>query len=357
MSNFSPSVLNSTHTRSLSVEGGITLGSISPGAPLAMSSPMPPKRKDNRHHKPTLKLFIANCRSVSDKKGQFQHLIGSTVPDIVVTTETWLKPEQGNGEIGEPGRFSVDYTIHRRDRPGKNKGGGVFIAVKNDLRSTRCEKLEPEENCELAWVKVRVSGEKAPYIGAYYRPNIKDSESLAAMTSSITNLTNHTQSHTWLTGDFDLLDIMWENGSVKDGSQYRKHHQDFLDFLVSASLSQMVQTPTRGEKSLDFFATSNDTLVTRCDTIPGMSDHDCVLVESRLLPKKFRVRRATFPVWKKAIWNDIKTHINEAWGRLSQDQKDNSTSDSLWVWFKTTLEGTIQKHVLHRQVKGKGRHP
>ena len=144
MPNFSP-VLNSTHTGSLSDEGDITLGSISPGAPLAMSSPIPPKRKDNRHHKPPLKLLNVNCRSISDKKGQFQHLIDSTVPDIVVATETWLKPEQGDGEIGEPGRFSADYTIHRRDRPGKSKGGGVFITVKNDLRSTRCEELEPEE--------------------------------------------------------------------------------------------------------------------------------------------------------------------------------------------------------------------
>ena len=143
MPNFSP-VLNSTHTGSLYDEGDITLGSISLGAPLAMSSPIPPKRKDNRHHKPTLKLLNVNCRSISDKKGQFQHLIDSTVPDIVVATETWLKPEQGDGEIGEPGRFSADYTIHRRDRPGKSKGGGVFITVKNDLRSTRCEELEPE---------------------------------------------------------------------------------------------------------------------------------------------------------------------------------------------------------------------
>ena len=110
MPNFSPSVLNFTHTRSLSDEGDITLGSISPGAPLAMSSPIPPKRKDNRHHKPTLKLLNVNCRSIWDKKGQFQHLIDSTVPDIVVATETWLKPEQGDGEIGEPGRFSADYT-------------------------------------------------------------------------------------------------------------------------------------------------------------------------------------------------------------------------------------------------------
>ena len=107
-----------------------------------------------------------------------------------------------------------------------------------------------------------------------------------------------TQFHTWLTGDFNLPNIIWENGSVKDRSQYRKHHQDFLDFLVNASLSQMVQTPTRGENTLDLFATNNDTLVTRCDTILGMSDHDCVLVESRLRPKKFRVRRGTFPVWK-----------------------------------------------------------
>ena len=114
---------------------------------------------------------------------------------------------------------------------------------------------------------------------------------------------------------------------------------------------------TRGENTLDLFAANNNILVTRCVTIPGMSDHDCVLVESRLHPKKFRVRKGTFPVWRMANWNDIKTHLSEAWWILPQDQKDDSSTDSLWVWFKTTLEGTIQKHVPHRQVKGKGRHP
>ena len=98
-------------------------------------------------------------------------------------------------------------------------------------------------------------------------------------------------------------------------------------------------------------------LVTRCHTIPGMSDHDCVLVESRLRPKKFRVRIGTFPVWRKANWNDIKTHLNGVWGRLLQDQKDDSSTDSLWVWFKTTLKGATQKHVRQQQVKVKGSHP
>ena len=49
--------------------------------------------------KPTQKLLNVNCRSVSDKKGQFQHLIDSTVPDIVKTRtrgwrNRWARPIQ-----------------------------------------------------------------------------------------------------------------------------------------------------------------------------------------------------------------------------------------------------------------------
>ena len=49
-------------------------------------------------------------------------------PDVVVGTETWLKDDQADGEIGMAGRFSSEYEIHRRDRDKtnstKNTGGG-----------------------------------------------------------------------------------------------------------------------------------------------------------------------------------------------------------------------------------------
>lgn len=48
-------------------------------------------------------------------RGEFQNLIASTQPDIVVAAGTWLTEGQHHyGEIGEVDNFSTAYKIYRR---------------------------------------------------------------------------------------------------------------------------------------------------------------------------------------------------------------------------------------------------
>ena len=73
-----------------------------------------------------------------------QNSIDSISPVVVAVSETFLKKEQADGEIGQINRFSKEYKIHRHDRDlenGKKEGGGgVFIAVrKNFADSYRLE--------------------------------------------------------------------------------------------------------------------------------------------------------------------------------------------------------------------------
>ena len=224
-----------------------------------------------------------------------------------MATETWLSPVQCDGEIGEIGRFSSDYTIHRRDRDSHSKDGGVLIAVRNDLKSTRCEELEPD--CELCWVKVEAAGEKSLYVGAYYRPNIKDSESLQLMKNSVTNLSNHTRSHIWLTGDFNLPEIDWKDRSIRTGAKFRDRHQEFLDTLDEASLSQMVRDPTRGGNVLDLFLTNNDTLVIRCEVGTGDTSMESFFPIHSTLPSPRKIRRSCGTI------SNIAKRIQLAWPR------------------------------------------
>ena len=80
------------------------MGNCSPGTPQATSSPHTntPTRlrtpvKDN------IKLAIVNCNSVVNKIQEFQTFLSVTDPDLVLGTESWLKPEISNSEV---------YTIH-----------------------------------------------------------------------------------------------------------------------------------------------------------------------------------------------------------------------------------------------------
>ena len=109
----------------------------SPGPPIDICPHPFQSQNGTRNRKSNLRLLNLNCKSVWNKQGQFQAMIDSGDPDIVVATETWLTPHHAYGEIREPDRrFSSDYKIYHGDRITNTQGGGVFLAVRNGIRST-----------------------------------------------------------------------------------------------------------------------------------------------------------------------------------------------------------------------------
>ena len=74
-------------------------------------------------------------------------MVDSVKPDIIVGTESWLRPDIMNSEI-----FPSNYTVYCCD--GDTSGGGVFIAVIDEILSTRQQHLKT--SCEMAWAKISV---------------------------------------------------------------------------------------------------------------------------------------------------------------------------------------------------------
>ena len=139
-----------------------------------------------------LKLLNVNCQSLKNKRGAFQNLVDGCNPDIVVATETWLTPEQADGEIGEEGRFSEEYSVHRRDR-SVSPGGGVLVAIRRDLNGVR--RVDLETDCELLWVKIDIIGSKSLYVGGFYRPHVNDKVSAESLKNSLSRIIDKTNSH------------------------------------------------------------------------------------------------------------------------------------------------------------------
>ena len=64
-------------------------------------------------------------------------------------TETWL-----NDDISDCGLLPDEFTIYRKDSPGK-RDGGVLLAIKKNKKSCRKSELEPDEEvivCEVEGV-------------------------------------------------------------------------------------------------------------------------------------------------------------------------------------------------------------
>ena len=77
-------------------------------------------------------------------------------------------------------------------------------------------------------------------------------------------LANSLKGNTWLLGDFNYSKFSWDQEhvpSIKSGCGLHTHYEDFVDFLDDFSLVQMVTEPTRGDNILDYFLTTNPTLV------------------------------------------------------------------------------------------------
>ena len=57
-----------------------------------------------------------------------------------------------------------------------------------------------------------------------------------------------------------------------------------MELFADNSLTQTVTKPTRGENSLDLFATNNTSLIKKVTAIPGISDHEAVYGERDVNP-------------------------------------------------------------------------
>lgn len=201
------SISNSAQNGSLNSSSNLR----SPGHPLAASSPKiqgkthnKPKRRPTRTAgkkgktrakltiKNNIRVLTVNCQSISPKKGEFQVLVDSTKPDVVIATETWLQEgKHHDGEIGEANRFSSEFKIYRKDR--KDGYGGVFVAVSQNLISARVEVLETEG--EIVWVKVNIAGTKDLYIAGCYRPHVQDEKGHKEIIDSVEKATTGRTSH------------------------------------------------------------------------------------------------------------------------------------------------------------------
>jgi hypothetical protein len=90
-----------------------------------------------------LKVLNINFQSIKRKQHIVNNIIESSKPDIVVGTETWLKPNIHTNEV-----FPEKYDVYRKDRIDQ-EGGGFLLAIKkefisdevNDRRHTFQERL------------------------------------------------------------------------------------------------------------------------------------------------------------------------------------------------------------------------
>ena len=285
-----------------------------PGDPYDTSSPKTNPGRSSRPLKKNISILNVNCQSLPAKRETFLHLINDTNPDIIIGSESWLSEEHSSNEC-----FPTEtYQVERRDRLN-DPHGGVFIAAKRALVLVRESNLETE--CELLWCKIQITGCKILHIGAYYRPHVGDENSLQELEKSLSLL--NPAHDILLGGDFNFPGWDWKNKTLRTCPFPTLHHQ-FGDLLDDKGLTQIVE-PTRGHNILDLVITNNPTRVCQVKVLPGISDHDCPMIDLDIRPIRHTQKRRKIPLYRRARWDSFEADLQTTSVEIEGDK------DTLYV--------------------------
>ena len=262
--------------------------------------------------------------------------------------ESWLTPDIKNSEI-----FPESFDAVRKDR-ASDAHGGVFIAFKRDLLCTETPELDT--NCEIVWCKMNIIGCRTLYLGSFYRPPDKiDNDYLEEFNSSLSRIMSNGNAHVLIGGDFNCGDIEWSHMKVPQGVQKRQSQQQLLDIIGEHCLTQVVDIPTRNDKTLDLLFTNFPSPVNRVKGMPpiGKADHDIVYVEYDIKAKRLKQASRKIYLYKRADMVGLKDHMTQFKDAyLSEDHSHMSVND-MWVKFKTGFVEAVERFIPSKMTKTK----
>ncbi|KAL8609469.1 hypothetical protein ACOMHN_037991 [Nucella lapillus] len=316
--------------------------------PLHTSTPSRAARQDKQKKRP-LRLLNVNIRKSTSKTASFKNLLEGLKPDVVVGTETWLDPSIYDGEFITDG-----YNVMRKDRTHK-RGGGVLIAVRDNLQAIVVDNLDVD--CEILWVKIfpKTKGQRSTHICAYYRPNVSDVDSYNKFEVSVLKALKLRSTNLIIAGDLNFPGMHWPTDTIKPSSPYPTLHQSFMNFLNDNGLKQMVMEPTREENFLDLVITNTPHLVPRVQVHIGISDHEAVYFEYN---SKVQIKNGVprpIPLYSKANWDQLRADMKGLHSKIAE--KPTSSAEELWSSFKEGLQSSIAENIPHKTTRRRAGQP
>ena len=129
----------------------------------------------------------------------------------------------------------------------------------------------------------------------------------------------------------------------------------YLSIPSQCGVDQDVESTTRGTKILDLFFTNNPSLVDKCKSIPGAGDHDAILIDTLIRPRRVKPTKRKIHLWDKA---DIPTLKTETTSYVKFFTSESFPSvDAMWTSFRDNILRLMDKHVPHKLTRSRHSNP
>ena len=314
--------------------------------------------------------------SIFGKAAAFQDMLQYVTLDAVIITETKLRPDISMAEVVPR---DLGYTVYHRDRSDErlSGGGGVILLIKSCYASTEVTPEDTDRTCELIWVEVEMRDHKKLLVSSFYRrPGDRSFDHLESLhsLSQECNLDIGAQISLlswggggwgvggggwgvgcwgvggwgWVGGvDHNLPDVCWDKICVKGDSSQKSLHEYFLSFMREFSLSQFVLEPTRDLNILDLILTHIPGLVKSVYIITGLTDHEAVVADCRIIPRHIKKPPRKVHLFSKADWDELRRETKE----FSSDFQQNCVNffvNEKWCRVKDNVKLMVDKCVPHK---------
>ena len=110
--------------------------------------------------------------------------------------------------------------------------------------------------------------------------------------------------------------------------------------------------PTRQDNVLDLILTSNPTLVSKFDCLPGLSDHDIVSVEVAIKPTQATQKHRTIHLYNKPDWTTFRSKVNDYQTQFLSEHHGR-TVEQLWSDLTDKLDQFTDQCIPTKVIKGK----
>jgi len=154
----------------------------------------------------------------------------------------------------------------------------------------------------------------------------------------------HKNSPIWIGGDINLPDIEWESNAIKKHQYLYKINETFIQMMYDCHLDQIVNFPTRGKNILDILLTNNNSLIERIIDIPGISDHNSIVVadvKACVLRSKPALRKIY--MWNKANIKELKESVLQNIRELCSRYSIDNDINMIWQDFTKIIDDTMSK--------------
>ena len=202
-----------------------------------------------------------------------------------------------------------------------------------------------DSSCEVIWVQIHSQNHCSRILGLFCCPPQSPVSVWDDLALCVSQLRQRLPDIPLLLGgDFNCPGIDWGTSSLTELYLLILFRESLVQFAHDFLLEQIILEPTRGDNILDLCFTSHPASIHHYKTVPNLSDHDAIIIETFYnIPINKRLKKRVY-CYNRANWEALcETEISRY--HFEQNENNNRSVEDNWNYIQDNLLKAINTYI------------